>query len=71
METAVRSTSMGVLCGTFPRNSTTSLGIGPVANQLGFQRVQLGLLRQLAVPKQVDHFLKLGVVGQSVDVKPW
>ncbi len=40
----------------------------PVLNQIGFERIQLRLLGQLAVPEQVDHFFKRRVLGQGVDV---
>ena len=68
MDTAVRSTSMGDALRHLPEKLDHFLGYRPVANQLRLQRVQFRLLGQLAVPKQVDHFLKRRVIGQGVDV---
>ncbi len=55
-------------CRHFPQKLDHLFGYRTVANQIRFERVQLGLLRQLAVPQQEDHFLKRRVFGQGVDV---
>ena len=55
--------------GHLPQKLDHFLGNRPVSNQLRLERVQFRLLRQLAVPKQVDHFLKLGVFGQGMDIE--
>ena len=64
----MRSTSIGTPFGTFPKKLDHFFRYRPVADQVRLQRVQLGLLGQLAVPKQVDHFLKRRVFSQGVDV---
>ena len=67
METAVRSTSIGTplryaLQERFDRRRHLAIG-----HQRGFQRVELGLLGQAAVPQQVDDFLKRRVIGQRMN----
>src|SRR4029077_12947322 len=41
----------------------------PVAYEVRLQSIQFGLLRQTAVPKQIDDLLKGCTVGQGVDVE--
>ena len=68
METAVRSTSMGLPSGTLRRKSTTAPGRSRAATSCFLQLVEFGLFGQPAVPKKKDDFFENGVVRQGVDV---
>ena len=68
METAVRSTSIGVRLRLAFRNSVTCAGIAACGHQIGLQLIQFGLLRQRSVPEQEDDLFESGVLGQRVDV---
>ena len=68
METAVRSTSIGLACGTRLQEIHHGGGNRPVGDQVLLQLLQFRPLRQPSVPQQEDDFFESGMVGQRVNV---